>query len=429
MKRVYSFFYDLFLCLAFLVALPRILYKMVVFGKYKKSLSVRFGFSKPHVGQKGPVVWFHGASVGEVTLLSPILQRFRKEFPEWHCVVTACSEAGVQTAERLYAPLGATVFVLPLDLSLIIKPFVYEIAPSLLVFSEGDCWFNFLSAAKKVGAKAVVVNGKMSSRSCGRFSCIKRLGRDYFSSIDQFFLQDSLYKQRFLELGVADSKIKVTGNIKTYVEPILDEEPVMKRRERLHIPISSKLLVLGSVHPKDFMQWIPVLQQKEFHDVFVLWVPRHPERVPILKAHLERAGMHFSLWSEAPYFSHRSLIVDQVGLLKRCYGIADLAFVGGTFDEKVGGHNLLEPLQAGVPVLFGPHVYSQSELASRLLANGAGVCVHNQQELSQVALDLLFCDTTKQDLIDKGQLFLEKEGGALNRTWEELKHYITCEKM
>ncbi|EPP37146.1 3-Deoxy-D-manno-octulosonic-acid transferase family protein, partial [Chlamydia psittaci 84-8471/1] len=130
-------------------------------GKYTKSLGIRFGFKKPEVPGTGPVAWFHGASVGETALLLPLLKRFMKEYPEWRCVVTSCTESGHENAHRLFGPLGVTTFILPLDLSIIIKPVVRAISPSLLVFSEGDCWLNFIEEAKRLGATAVIINGKL----------------------------------------------------------------------------------------------------------------------------------------------------------------------------------------------------------------------------------------------------------------------------
>lgn len=421
-----TFFYDLFLILAFIVALPRILYAIVVYGKYKKSLPERFGLRKPKAPPgNGPLVWFHGASVGEISLLLPIISRFRKEYPQWRCVVTACSEAGVATAERLYAPLGASTFVFPFDHSLIIKPLVRYLSPSLVIFSEGDCWMNFVREAKRVGAKTVVINGKLSEHSSKIFSCLKTISRNYFSSIDQFFLQDECYQQRFLQLGVAQDKMQVTGNIKTYVETYCDPLDRDKLRDKLGITEEDRVLVLGSVHIQDLQAWLPSLRQLQQQKVKILLVPRRLETIKKITEICSKEGWEFRLWSQNPTFKDCDLvIVDLMGILKSLYQVGDLAFVGGTFDPKVGGHNLLEPLQARTPLIFGPYIQSQSELALRLIQHKAGICIEDTHTMLPIVQRMLTNLEIREEMLHQGFSFLENEKMAFIRTWNGLKEII-----
>ncbi|AAP05353.1 lipid IV(A) 3-deoxy-D-manno-octulosonic acid transferase [Chlamydia caviae] len=429
LTKLRTFLYDCFLIFAFAVALPKILYKRFVHGKYKKSLKIRFGLEKPQVSGKGPVVWFHGASVGEVALLVPLVQRFMKDYPQWHCVVTACTEAGNETAERLFGPMGATTFILPLDLSLIIKPVVRAISPSLLVFSEGDCWLNLLEEAKRLGATAIVINGKLSVNSCKWFTVLKRFGRNYFSPIDGFLLQDDQHKARFLRLGVDEKKIEVTGNIKTYTEISSENNQRNYWREKLQLSQDTELLVLGSIHPKDIDAWIPLMRQLRHRNIKVLWVPRHIERSKELENLLLKENISYGLWSqEVTFDKHDAIIVDAIGWLKQLYFAADLAFVGGTFDDKVGGHNLLEPLQCGVPLIFGPCITSQSDLAQRLLSLGAG-CRVDEKNMLEIVTSLLDHPEERMVYVQKGKAFLYEERAAFDRTWESFKRYIPCAKM
>lgn len=418
-KRLNTVFYDLFLMMAFLVALPRIVYKMVVYGKYKKFLKIRFGLQQPECPGDGPLVWFHGASVGEVSLLLPIIKRLKQENPHWRYIVTACSEAGVATAQRLYAHLGVVSFVLPFDLSIIIKPLVKKLSPTFVIFSEGDCWMNFVNEAKRQGATTIIVNGKLSEHSSKLFSFFKRLGRNYFSSIDYFLLQDEQYQQRFLRLGVAKDKLFVTGNIKTYLETSDEESHRDKIRHHLRISEETSLVVLGSVHIKDFLAWIPVLRQ--IKNIKVLLVPRHLERIKEITELCAKEKWQYGFWSQQDSFETNTLIiVDAMGLLKSLYQAGDLAFVGGTFDPNVGGHNLLEPLQAKTPLIFGPHIHSQSELAVRLIQYGAGVCVSDSAQMISVVEKMLKQKALQKASVDQGLAFLEKEKIAFTNTWDIL---------
>lgn len=421
--------YDAFLVAAFLAAAPRIFYKVVFHGKYINSWKIRFGVEKPQVKGEGPLVWFHGASVGEVSLLEPLLKKWRQEFPDWRFVVTACSEAGVYTAQRLYAPLGATVFVLPLDLSCIINPVVRSLSPQVVIFSEGDCWLHFLMGAKKLGAKAFLINGKLSENSCKRFAFLKRLGRSYFAPLDLLVLQDKVYKQRFMQIGIPEDKIQISGNLKTFIETETSINNRSLWRKKLKLSPSDRLIVLGSMHPKDVEVWADVAQHFNKLSTKILWVPRHLEKLKEHARLLEKAGISFGLWSkEDSLLQYDSLIVDAMGILKDLYSAADLAFVGGTFDPLVGGHNLLEPLQKEVPLMFGPHIHSQSVLAELLRTKEVGVSV-DKENLLEAVENLLEDEKKRQAYIERGKSFLKNAGTSFEHTWEILKSQIACIKI
>nr|CRI45626.1 3-deoxy-D-manno-octulosonic acid transferase [Chlamydia pneumoniae] len=428
--RIFKCFYDVVLVCAFVIALPKLLYKMLVYGKYKKSLAVRFGLKKPHVPGEGPLVWFHGASVGEVRLLLPVLEKFCEEFPGWRCLVTSCTELGVQVASQVFIPMGATVSILPLDFSIIIKSVVAKLRPSLVVFSEGDCWLNFIEEAKRIGATTLVINGRISIDSSKRFKFLKRLGKNYFSPVDGFLLQDEVQKQRFLSLGIPEHKLQVTGNIKTYVAAQtalhLERETW---RDRLRLPTDSKLVILGSMHRSDAGKWLPVVQKLIKEGVSVLWVPRHVEKTKDVEESLHRLHIPYGLWSRGANFSYVPVVVvDEIGLLKQLYVAGDLAFVGGTFDPKIGGHNLLEPLQCEVPLIFGLHITSQSELAQRLLLSGAGLCLDEIEPIIDTVSFLLNNQEVREAYVQKGKVFVKAETASFDRTWRALKSYIPLYK-
>ncbi|WP_348662672.1 lipid IV(A) 3-deoxy-D-manno-octulosonic acid transferase [Chlamydia vaughanii] len=430
-SKLNTLLYDCFLIFAFIIAVPKLLYKRFVHGKYTKSLKIRFGLEKPQLPPgTGPVVWFHGASVGEIYLLVPVIKQFMQDFPEWRCVVTACTESGHESAQRLFSSQGITTFILPLDLSIIIKPVVRAISPALVVFSEGDCWLNFVEEAKRVGATAVIINGKLSANSSQWFTVLKRFGRNYFSPVDGFMVQDETHKARFLRLGVSSDKVEVTGNIKTYTELATDNGERNTWREKLKLSESDELIVLGSTHTDDVNAWLPAIRKLNRSNLKVLWVPRHKERVKDLENLLTKENTPFGLWSQGATFENNdAVIVDVVGLLKQLYFAADIAFVGGTFDAKVGGHNLLEPLQSNVPLIFGPYIKSQSDLAVRLLSVGAGYRLDSPEQIAEAVAFLLDNPQERAAYVEKGNNFLYGERESFYRTWESLKRYIPCVKI
>ncbi|WP_213318281.1 3-deoxy-D-manno-octulosonic acid transferase [Chlamydiifrater volucris] len=434
-KRLFRIAYDTGLVIAFLIALPKIFYKMIVYGKYKKDIGVRFGFKIPEVrttSEDTSLVWFHGASVGEIRLLLPLVRRMFEEYPDTKAVVTACTEAGVSEAEKLFTPLGVSTFVMPLDLGCVIRPVVRFLKPSLVILSEGDCWYNFLHAAKEFGAKAVVVNGRMSESSRKRFHAIKYLARNCFSPVDLFCLQDEVQQERFISAGVPEEKIRITGNIKTAFSLDVDNGALRGFwRERLRLSRREKLLVLGSTHRVEEHLWIKTFMElKLAHPhLKVLFAPRHIERSRELEEDLRRSGVVYGVWSCQDAFDIKDVIIfDEIGSLADLYAAADYAFVGGTFDAKIGGHNLLEPLFRAVPLLFGPHIFSQSEIGKKILSYGCGILLGNEKSLVADMMHILSDPEEAKACVSAGKRFLENECQALEYTWKEVKSYIPIDK-
>ncbi|WP_213357635.1 glycosyltransferase N-terminal domain-containing protein [Chlamydiifrater phoenicopteri] len=435
-KRLFRLAYDVALILAFLIALPKIFYKMLVYGKYKKGLGVRFGFKMPEINSASsdvPLIWFHGASVGEVRLLLPLVHRMFKEYPKSRAVITACTEAGVSEAERLFSPLGLTAFILPLDLGWIIRPVVNLLRPSLIILSEGDCWYNFLHAAKEeVGAKVMVINGRMSETSKRRFRALKGLARNCFSPVDLFCLQDEVQKERFTSAGVPEEKIRITGNIKTAFVSEKDNDFLRGFwRERLGLAKREKLLVLGSTHRVEELLWIKAFSELKLSHphLKVLFAPRHVERSRELEEELRRNKLLYGVWSRQDTFvSKDAIIFDKIGCLADLYAAADYAFVGGTFDPKIGGHNLLEPLFREVPLIFGPYIFSQSEIGKKILSYGCGILLGNTKSLVSDMMHILSDPQETDACVSAGRNFLENECRALEYTWKEVKDYIPIAK-
>lgn len=425
-NRIFYISYSVGLVAAFIIALPKILYKRVVYGKYKKDLSYRLGFF-PELFRKIPasssVIWLHGASVGEVRLLGPLLQRLIETYPNYHYVVTACTESGVQTARDLFGPLGAQCFVLPLDLGWIIKRTVRLFRPFLVIFSEGDCWLNFVRYVRKYGAKTVVINGRLSQRSSKLFGFMKTIARSGFANMDVVCVQDACYQQRFLRAGVPQYKLHITGNLKMTTSSSLIKSDCYA--QRLHIDQTDRVVIFGSIHMFELEELVDSLIALVNRSVRVLCVLRHVEHYKRAEQFLNQY-LSAGIWSRGDSFStHQIIIVNQMGVLNSLYGLAHIACVGGTFDPKIGGHNLLEPVLQGVPVVFGPYTYSQNILTTEILKNRLGMQT-NAQQLLAVMNEWLDYEDLRQEYIERGRLFLsQQKEESLEDTWKILEPYFS----
>lgn len=398
----------------FLIALPKILFDLIKTGKYRKSFWPRLGFQRvlrPPTGQF--VIWVHAVSVGETKAVAALCKKLKVEKPDAYFVISSCTETGHEEAKRSLSFANAHIF-LPLDFSCVMRKMVQKIAPNLLIFSETDLWQNLIHSAKKEGAEVFVVNGKISSRSTKFFQKIPWYTKSVFSAIDCFCVQNESYRERLIGLGVQPNKVIVTGNLKfDDVYPIFSGKEKQDLKKELGIQDNQLVLVVGSTHDPEEKEILEKLT--EVPNLVVIIVPRHPERFEGVTQTIAKLNVPFMKYTERSGNSNRVILVDKMGILRSLYAIANIAIVGGSFTDKVGGHNVLEPCAYGVPVLFGPHMFQQKELSKIVLETGAG----KQIQIDQVAKTLLDWVENKalcEEMGQKGKGLLASNHGALDKT-------------
>lgn len=375
---LFTFFYDCCLGVLSLAMTPKLLYMRLFHHKYKNSLSQRFGFDFPTIEKNGrKLIWIHAVSVGETRAVTPLAMRIKEEQPDAIILVSSITETGQAEAKRALPFADYHVF-LPFDFSLIIRSVLAKARPDLVILCESDFWYQFLSQAKRGGAQVVLVNGKVSERSFKRYQFFGHFTRLLLAPFDRICVQNETYKQRFENLGVPISKLSVTGNMKFDDRGImLEGDSLDVWKQKLNINQGDKVVVIGSTHdPEEKMvaDFLPHLLTK-YPDLKVLIVPRHPERFKAVAEILRSRQIPFQRYSEEGPLLARTILIDAMGLLRKCYQIATLAIVGGSFTDRIGGHNILEPLWYHVPVIYGPYMFAQADLADLVGESGAGVQV------------------------------------------------------
>lgn len=338
------------------------------------------GFGARAAGRR--VVWIHNASVGELRAAISLLRRLREQLPGWALLVSTTSLAGREMAETL--PEADGVFLLPLDHGPCIERALAAVRPSIFVFTETEIWPNLLRALARRGIPAVLLSGRISPRAFARYRWVRPFLRRVLSQVAFFGMQSEAEAERIRVLGAPPERVQVTGSLK------LD---AVGAESDLRLELPGPLWVAGSTHAgeEDVCLRVFVRLLRRFPDLRLLLAPRHLSRceeVERLLARLELPHVRRSrvdgLWKGAPPI----LLLDTLGELAALYSEADLAFVGGTL-VPVGGHNLLEPARAGVPILYGPHLETVAETARRLEAAGGARRIESEDELESEAAKLL----------------------------------------
>ncbi len=423
---MFRFFYDFALLIFFVFSLPKWLWQWKVLGKYRESLAARLGLTLPTLDTRGKqVIWIHAISMGETRAIIPLFHQIKKRYPQALLVLSSTTETGHAEAKRSM-PSADAHFFLPLDFSWIIRRLVKQIQPTTLILCESDFWYNLLDICYKNGTKVCLVNGKISERSLHRFQKIPFFTKKLFAPFSLLCLQNETYAERFLSLNIPKEKLFVTGNLKfdSSVTPLSPSEK-QHLRQTLKIEEGDRVLCIGSTHAPE-EEWIlsaliPVW--RKIPALKVLLVPRHPERFQAVADQIKRQGIAFSRYSENPTESTPLVLIDTMGLLNKCYELAELAIVGGSFVSHVGGHNILEPILLNVPVLFGPHMHSQPELSELILNAHAGLQLEIEA-LAETLIQLLENPQEYQNLQENCRALATSLPGATHRTLEKIDKFI-----
>lgn len=420
---IFRSLYNLALHLLALISLPYFLYSRIRYGKYK-NFFLRCGFGFPKIEKdKKMLVWIHAVSVGETKAIAALVQQLKKSSSNIQLVISNITESGHAEAKRVINEADNYVY-LPFDLPYIIRPIVRKVKPDLVIISESDFWFHFQDSCKEIGAKLVLVNGKISERSFRRYGMLPWLSGQLFYLFDLICCQSETYRRRFMDLGVAPEQTVVTGNLKLDdAYPCLTPMEIESWKNELKIPNDSPILVIGSSHDPEEKIVMEALKQiwKEYPALMTLIVPRKPERFEAVFELVRKEGISVGILSKKEEIPDdaKMIIVDQMGILRQCYQLADIAIVGGTFNEKIGGHNLLEPSWYGVPVIYGPYVHTQTEMAKLVQRYGAGIQVESSS-LAEALIALLKDKEKRLRIGESGRKIFQEASGATAKTLDAI---------
>jgi len=363
-----------------------ILKKRVKSGKEDKSrVGERKGLaSLPR--PPGVLIWMHGASVGETTMLLPLIQRLLEDDPKLHILVTSGTMTSAKImAERL--PDRALHQMVPLDGPRFVERFLAHWQPNLAVWAESEIWPNLVLQTKASHARMALINARMNQSSIDRWRKKPNLAQQVFSTFDLILPADTITHDALKILG--GKVVGQIGNLKTAAPPL---EFDTAESAKLRAAIGPRSIWLAaSTHAAEEADILAAHLSGPGRkaDALLLWVPRHPERGEEIASLC--AGHNFALRSsgELPNGETSIYIMDTLGEMGLALDLADAAFIGGSLHESLTGHNPLEPARASVPILTGPHVGSFTEIYADLLNHNAAMRVTSAEHLEKSVLALL----------------------------------------
>lgn len=358
------------------LASPVWLYRMLRHGRYRTRLGQRLGAVPIRYGLQ-PAIWIHGVSLGEINAARSLVDELHSQLPDYRLVVSSTTDTGLAAANRHFAP-DHLVFQWPMDFSLAVRRALKRMRPSLVVLMEGEAWPNFLAACNRRNIPAVIVNARLGAdKGFPRYKRLGRLASRLFNRLAAIGCQDETYADMFRQLGVADSKLFVTGMMKYDSAQVADciagQESLA---EALDIHPGEKLIVAGGTGEGEekllLSAWPQVLARHA--DARLAIVPRKPERFNEVASLIAQAGMACVRRSQRPDGSQgpvdRSAVIlgDTMGELRKFYSLARCVFVGRSL-VPAGGSDMIEAAALAKPTCYGPHTFNFTQ-ADALAANG-----------------------------------------------------------
>jgi 3-deoxy-D-manno-octulosonic-acid transferase len=418
--------YSAGLALLLLITLPYWLLQMLRHGKYRAGLKCRLGVVPEPLKTAGgkPTIWVHAVSVGEVVAMSAVIEGLRREFPERRVLVSTTTSTGQKLAVKRFG--ADSVFYFPLDFAFAVRPYIEALRPELCVIAETELWPNFLRLAKQSGARVAVVNCRISDRSFPGYLRVRFWLPRVLANVGLFLTQTEEDRQRLVHLGVADARIRVTGNLKFDAAPPPTPAIVTSLRSAFGDGTADSavwpILVCGSTLEDEEAPLLAAFQNilATHPKAVMILAPRHPERFDQVAALVTKLGfrmMRRSLWSGEP-LAGSVLVLDSIGELAAIYSLATVAFVGGSLVPR-GGHNIIEPALYGVAIVTGNHYENFREIINFFRSRSA-VRVVGLAELPLVFIELIENQSEREKLGRNALDALESQRGATEKTIEAL---------
>ena len=437
--RFMRFLYNLLLIPALVLASPYYFWKMVRRGNWQKDFAQRLGiFSEPFkmklIGRR--VLWLHAVSVGEVNVTVPLVTELLRRLNGWQFIVSTTTATGMSELKKKLPPEILAIYC-PIDCWPCRHSGFAALNPTAVVLVEAEIWPNMVWQSSDRKLPLFLVNARISDKSFSRYKQFASLFSALFGSFTSVGAQNFEDSQCLRELGCAESRVAVTGNMK--YDAVSSNSATTNARALLQkwgVAESAPVLVAGSTHDGEERLLAESFRQlrRDWPDLVLIIVPRHQERSGDIATQLTQQGFAPRLRSQMDAVPQSTqdklLIVDSTGELMSFYEIATVVFVGKSITAH-GGQNPIEPAALGKPAVFGPHMENFRAISAELVRNDVAIQIENGEALTGVLRELFASPERRRVMGENARRVVAANSGATLRTADliesELRRRIpTC---
>jgi 3-deoxy-D-manno-octulosonic-acid transferase len=332
-----------------------------------------------------PLVWIHAASIGEVQAVRALITALIGRQCICRFYVTTMTRQGREVAST-QLPADVQCALAPLDTPQAVAGALQTIQPDLYICLETELWPLILTRTRQAGIPMLLLNGRMSARSCRQYRRIAKTMADLLNGFAGLAVIRDVDGERYRKLGAKADRIHVCGNMK-YDLQVRNSEKIQEKYRRFLNLTDETVFICGSTRSGEEKLLLAVYNRlQENANTRLLWIiaPRHLNRLADVQELLEGSGLKYDLLSSCREQGrqHGIVLVDSMGELADLYSVGDYIFCGGSLVDK-GGHNIMEPIRLQRPVYFGPFMKDYLDAVELVLSAGAGFQVDNADELAE----------------------------------------------
>ena len=363
-------------------------------SKYFHNFAERVGTFPQSFKRTAPGgIWLHAVSVGEAISSVRLIEELRKRSPETPIFVSTATLAGREVAEQKLGSLADGVFYSPIDYTFAVRRVLRRIRPAVVVILETEIWPVLFRETKRAQCGLLVLNGRISDRTVGRYRRMRWVFRSVLRLPDAIYVQTERDRVRYVDAGASPEIVHVGGNLKHDAVAIDAGPPsfVTKLIERLRpgcVWIAASTMPgvgIDDVDEDDVVIEAYFGLVQSWPEMLLILAPRRPERFAVAQQKLRDKGIRFVTRSEnripADLVLPCVLLLDTIGELASIFTLADVVFMGGTLARR-GGHNVLEPAVCQKAIIVGPHMENFADIAECFRAEDAWLQIAGAGDLA-----------------------------------------------
>ena len=407
--------YDL-LNLILLIFSPLILLARYFLGKEdKKRFKEKFClFSKRNNSKE--TIWIHGASVGEILSIIPIIKELEKDKNIKKILLTSSTTSSASVVLKFKFKKTVHQYY-PLDINFLTKLFINYWKPKIAIFVDSEVWPNMYKNLYRKKIPLILLNARITKKSFNRWKFFPNFSKTIFSKITLALPQNSETKKYLHLLGVKN--IKIAGNLKYFGN---------LEKKKIKNDLSNKfykrnIWCAASTHKEEekFIGRVHNELRSEIKNLITIIIPRHINRTKSIINELSGIGLNYQLHSENKKIKKNTdiYLVDTYGEAIKFYLLSKLTFLGGSI-VKHGGQNPLEPAREGNYILYGPNISNFKEVYKMLNFLKIAKKINSIKEVKKIVLKRINFNQN-----NKAKFKLKKIGNKiLAKNLSEIKKFI-----
>lgn len=425
MAVVARFFYSI----CFYALLPMVFIRLWQRGQKTPAYRLRWSERLGHVPfSLDQCIWLHSVSLGETIAATPLIKHLIEMYPDTPILVTTTTPTGSDQVIKTFKDTVHHCYF-PYDLPGALKRFTKRVNPKALIIMETELWPNLLAHCKCKQIPVLLANARLSQRSADGYARFQSISKTMMKQLTIIAAQNQNDAARFIDLGAAEQKLIVTGNIKFDLTP---PGNIMELSQPLRDMWSGRpVWIAASTHDGEEQRVLAAHHQlcQALPDCLLILVPRHPERFEQVANLIDQQGFQFVRRNSGQLCHDKCQVFlgDTMGEMMLFYASAQVAFVGGSL-VPVGGHNLLEPAALSLPSLTGPHVHNFKEITKMLLDSKATLMINDADSLAHNVLSLLKDERQRQEMGQSGQEIVQNNRGAKAKLVEVIQQFLAATK-